>query len=84
MAVEVSYHWVKATRPVGIGMESAMCLAGPVPRGSPVRPPASGNHCLKRLPVHRGVLFAGCPGQGGRHIASREFPGHIFHALALE
>ena len=33
MAVEASYHWVKATRPVAIGMESAMCLAGPVPRG---------------------------------------------------
>ena len=50
----------------------------------PVRPPATGNHCLKGLPVHRSVLFAGCPGQGGRHAASREFPGRISHAPALE
>ena len=56
------------------------CRAG----GLPGWPPATGNHCLKGLPVHRGVLFAGCPGQGGRHAASREFPGRIFHALALE
>src|SRR5450755_1852575 len=33
MSVEVSYHWVTASRPVGIGMESAMCMAGPVPGG---------------------------------------------------
>jgi len=50
----------------------------------PVRPPATGNHCLQGLPVHRSVLFAGCPGQGGRDVASREFPGRIFHAPALE
>ena len=50
----------------------------------PVRPPTSGNHCLKGLPVHRSVLFAGCPGQGGRHVASRNFPGCIFRAPALE
>ena len=50
----------------------------------PVRPPTSGNHCLKGLPVHRSVLFAGCPGQGGRHVASRNFPGCIFRAPPLE
>ena len=33
MSVEVNYHWLTASRPVGIGMESAPCMAGPVPGG---------------------------------------------------
>jgi hypothetical protein len=84
MSVEVSYHWVTASRPVGLGWSRRCAWPGRCLGVLPVRPPATGNHCLKGLPVHRGVLFAGCPGQGGRHIASREFPGDTFHALAPE
>ena len=74
-----------ASRPVGMAGWSRRCAGPDWCLGvSPVRPPTTGNHCLKSLPVHRSVLFAGCPGQGGKHVASREFPGRIFHAPALE
>jgi hypothetical protein len=40
----------------------------------PVTPPQRRNHDLKGLPVHRGVLVAGCPARSGRQNASRGFP----------
>src|SRR5450755_4107184 len=81
---DISYYWWDQAARWGLGWSRRCAWPGRCPGVSPVRPPATGNHGLKGLPVHGGVLFAGCPGQGGRHIASREFPGHIFHALALE
>ena len=81
---DISYRWWDQAARWGLGWSRRCAWPGRCPGVSPVRPPATGNHCLKGLPVHRGVLFAGCLGQGGRHIASREFPGRIFHAPALE
>ena len=81
---DISYRWWDQAARWGLGWSRRCAWPGRCPGVSPVRPPATGNHCLKGLPVHRGVLFAGCPGQGGRHVASREFPGRIFHAPALE
>jgi hypothetical protein len=51
--------------------EDAGDLCGEEPAG-PVRPPAAGNHCLNRLPVHRSVFVAGFRGQGGRQAAVSE------------
>jgi hypothetical protein len=54
-----------------------------LPVRSPVAPPRRRHHHLKGLPVHRGVLLAGCPVRSGRQNASRGFAARVLCLQAL-